>query len=284
MMKLPAVNYASPFSVEEACSLLSDDEDSKVIAGGQSLLPVMAMRLAHPSILIDLAKIPGLADIEESGGYMRLGASVTHAMILRSPLVAKNLPMMSAAGKHIAHPQIRNRGTLGGALAHGDAAGEWPLVLLALDGMVEVQSVRGKRTIEADDLFVGPYMTSLAPDEIITDVWIPSTPKAWGYGEFARRAGDYGLANIAVVLPTEGDGISDARVAIGGCVGKIQRVTAAEDALNGSEVSPDLAKHAAEVGASGLSYISDMHGSADYRRGLVQELLRRTIVEAGERI
>lgn len=283
-MKLPAINYASPSSMEEACDLLSNDEDSKIIAGGQSLLPVMAMRLAQPSVLIDLAKIPGLDEIEESGNFMRFGPTTTHTAILSSPLVAKNLPLMSAAGKYIAHPQIRNRGTLGGALAHGDAAGEWPLVLLALDGMVEVQSVRGKRTIEADELFVGPYMTSLAADEIITDVWIPFRPSAWGYGEFARRAGDYGLANIAVVLPTEDTGISGARIAVGGSVGKIQRVTAAEEVLNGSQVSPELANQAAEAGASELSYIADMHGSAEYRRGLVQELLRRTIVEAGERI
>ncbi|MEW1858587.1 2,6-dihydroxypyridine 3-hydroxylase subunit NdhA [Pseudarthrobacter oxydans] len=282
-MKLPAIRYASPASIEDACDLLSTDEDSKIIAGGQSLLPVMAMRLAQPSVVVDLGNVPGLTGLEEVGDYIRFGPMVTHATIVSSPAVAKHLPMMAAAGRHIAHPQIRNRGTLGGSLAHGDAAGEWPLVLLALNGMVEVQSVRGRRTIEADDLFVGPYMTSIASDEIITDVWIPSRPNGWGYGEFARRSGDYGLANVAVVLSTEGSRISDVRIAVGGAVGKIQRVPRAEDVLNGSELSPERAEVASEAGAKSLSYISDIHGSAEYRHGLVQELIRRTIVEAGAR-
>lgn len=282
-MKLPNIRYASPASIEDACDLLSADEDSKIIAGGQSLLPVMAMRLAQPSVVVDLGNVPGLTDLEEAGDYIRFGPMVTHATIVSSPAVAKHLPMMVAAGRHIAHPQIRNRGTLGGALAHGDAAGEWPLVLLALSGMVEVQSVRGRRTIDADDLFVGPYMTTIAADEIITDVWIPSRSDGWGYGEFARRAGDYGLANVAVVMSTEGSQISNARVAVGAAVGKIQRVPEAEDVLNGSELSPERAEVASEAGAKSLSYISDIHGSAEYRQGLVQELIRRTIVEAGAR-
>jgi CO/xanthine dehydrogenase FAD-binding subunit len=282
-MKLPAIRYASPASIEDACDLLSTDEDSKIIAGGQSLLPVMAMRLAQPSVVVDLGNVPGLSGLEEVGDYIRFGPMVTHATIVNSPAIAQHLPMMAAAGRHIAHPQVRSRGTLGGALAHGDAAGEWPLVLLALNGMVEVQSVRGRRTIEADDLFVGPYMTSMAADEIITDVWIPSRPNAWGYGEFARRSGDYGLANVAVVMSTEGSRISNARIAVGAAVGKIQRVPAAEDVLNGSELSPETAEDASKAGAKSLSYISDMHGSADYRQGLVQELIRRTIVEAGAR-
>lgn len=282
-MKLPAISYTAPTSVEEACAVLSSDEDSKVIAGGQSLLPVMAMRLAQPSVVIDLAKIPGLTALEEVGDYVRFGPMVTHAAIVASPIVAKHLPMMASAGRHIAHPQIRNRGTLGGSLAHGDAAGEWPLVLLALDGMVEVQSTRGKRTIEADDLFVGPYMTSISPDEIITDVWIPSRPKGWGYGEFARRSGDYGLANIAVILTMDNSVIASSRIAVGGAVGKIQRIPNAESLLNGSKVSPELAESASMAGAESISYISDMHGSGEYRRGLVQELIRRTILEAGAR-
>lgn len=282
-MKLPAISYTAPTSVEEACAVLSSDEDSKVIAGGQSLLPVMAMRLAQPSVVIDLAKVPGLTGLEEVGDYIRFGPMVTHATIVASPIVAKHLPMMASAGRHIAHPQIRNRGTIGGSLAHGDAAGEWPLVLLALDGMVEVQSTRGKRTIEADDLFVGPYMTSISPDEIITDVWIPSRPKGWGYGEFARRSGDYGLANIAVTLTMDNSVISSSRIAVGGAVGKIQRVPDAESLLNGLKVSQELAESASMAGAESLSYISDMHGSGEYRRGLVQELIRRTILEAGAR-
>ncbi|MFE4079190.1 2,6-dihydroxypyridine 3-hydroxylase subunit NdhA [Paenarthrobacter sp. YIM B13468] len=282
-MKLPAISYTSPTSMEEACAMLSADDDSKVIAGGQSLLPVMAMRLAQPTVVVDLAKIPGLAALEEVGDYVRFGPMVTHATIVSSPLVANLLPMMSSAGKHIAHPQIRNRGTLGGSLAHGDAAGEWPLVLLALDGMVEVQSVRGKRTIDADALFVGPYMTSISSDEIITDIWMPSRPRGWAYGEFSRRSGDYGLANVAITLATEDSGVADARIAVGGAVGKIQRVPGAEDLLRGSKVAADLAERASIAGAESLTYISDMHGSAEYRRGLVQELIRRTILEAGAR-
>lgn len=283
-MKLPAVSYTAPTSIEEACAVLSTDEDAKVIAGGQSILPVMAMRLAQPSVVVDLAKVPGLTSLEEMGDYIRFGPMVTHANICSSPMIRDRLPLMAAAGKHIAHPQIRNRGTLGGSLAHGDAAGEWPLVLLALDGMVEVQSVRGKRTIESDDLFVGPYMTSLDPDEIITDIWIPAKPNGWGYGEFARRSGDYGLANIAVTLDMSNSGITNARITVGGAVGKVQRVFEAELLLTGSAITPELAQQASSVGAESLSYISDIHGSSEYRRGLVQELTRRTILEAGARL
>lgn len=282
-MKLPALKYTAPTSIEEACELLAADEDAKIIAAGQSLIPIMAMRLARPSVLIDLARIPGLTDIDEVGDYVRLGSMVTHANILNSRVVARNLPMMAEAGRNIAHAQVRNRGTIGGSVAHGDAAGEWPLVLLALDGMVEVQSVRGRRTIDADDLFIGPFMTTIADDEVLTDIWIPSRRAGWGYGEFARRLGDYGIVNVAVALSTDGIDTPHARVTIGAAVGKVQRIPVAEEILNGAEFAPDLADEASMAGAESLSYISDMHGSAEYRRGLARELIRRTIVEAGVR-
>ncbi len=282
-VKLPALRYAAPDTLADACALLEADEDAKIIAGGQSLMPLLAIRLAAPSVLVDLRRVPGLDHIEETGEYLRFGAMVTHQQIVTSPLVQRRLPFLVTAGRHIAHVQIRSRGTLGGAIAHGDAAGEWPLALLTLAGMVEVESVRGRRTIHADDLFAGPYMTALAADEILTDVWFPAQATGTAFQEAARRAGDYGLAVVGVNLGFDGDVCTAARVVVGAAVGVVQRAARAEDALVGRVVDAEAARAAGAEAASSVNIISDIHGSRAYRSRLVAHLVERAVREAGER-
>jgi CO/xanthine dehydrogenase FAD-binding subunit len=281
-VKLPPLRYARPESVAEACAALSD-EDAKVIAGGQSLMPLLAIRLASPSVLVDLNRIPGLSFIKEAGNYLHIGAMATHEQMITSDLVQSKAPFLVEAGRHIAHAQIRSRGTIGGSLAHGDNAGEWPLSLLTLGGLVEVESARGRRSIDADELFVGPYMTTLQPGEILTDIWIDASSTSWSFQEAARRAGDYGLALVGASLTISQGRCTAARITVGAAAGTVQRVTASEEALTESPLNIDTARAAAAAGAASLSYIHDMHGSAHYRRRLVTGLLERAILQAGDR-
>lgn len=282
-MKLPALRYVAPRTVDDACALLDADEDAKIIAGGQSLMPLLAIRLAMPSTLVDLGRAPDLGRIEEAGEYLRIGAMVTHEQVITSPLVRDRLPFLVEAGRNIAHVQIRSRGTIGGSIAHGDNAGEWPLALLTLGGTVEVQSVRGRRSIPADELFLGPYMTSIQPDEILTDVWLPTRTRGWSFHEAARRAGDYGLALVGVCLDLNASTCTAATIVVGAAAGTAQRLTAAEETIVGSEVDVHAARSAGEAAAASLSFISDIHGSREYRAHLVTGLLERAILEAGGR-
>lgn len=282
-MKLPPLRYVAPRTVEEACALLDADEDAKIIAGGQSLMPLLAMRLAMPSTLVDLGRAPDLGRIEEAGEYLRIGAMTTHERVITSPLVRDRLPLLVDAGRNIAHVQIRSRGTIGGSIAHGDNAGEWPLALLTLGGSVEVQSVRGRRLIPAEELFLGPYMTSIQPDEVLTHVWLPTRTSGWSFHEAARRAGDYGLALVGVCLDLAAGTCTAATLVVGAAAGTVQRVTAAEDAIVGSEVDARAARSAGEAAAASLSFISDIHGTREYRAHLVAGLVERAVVEAGGR-
>ncbi|PKV95487.1 MULTISPECIES: FAD binding domain-containing protein [Amycolatopsis] len=282
-MKLPALRYVAPRTIEQACALLDADDDAKIVAGGQSLMPLLAIRLAIPSTLVDIGRIPGLDRIEEAGDYLRVGAMVTHERVITSPLVRERLPLMIEAGRNIAHVQIRSRGTIGGSIVHGDNAGEWPLALLTLGGAVEVQSVRGRRTIPAEELFLGPYMTSIRPDEILTDVWLPTHARGWSFHEVARRAGDYGLALVGVRLEFNANTCTAATITVGAAVGTLQRVTAAEEAVIGSDVDRDAARSAGEAAAASLSFISDIHGSREYRAHLVAGLVERAVADAGGR-
>ncbi|MFE3170014.1 FAD binding domain-containing protein [Amycolatopsis sp. NPDC059090] len=280
-MKVPPLRYAAPATVAEAAVALAADEDAKIIAGGQSLMPLLAIRLAAPSVLVDLGRVRGLGAIEEHGDFLRIGAMATHREVVESGLIRRRAPLFAEAGRYIAHPQIRSRGTLGGALAHGDNAGEWPLALLTLGGMVEAESVRGRRTIDADDLFVGPYLTGLAADEVLTDVWISAVASGWGFAEAARRAGDYGLALIGVRLDIEDGQCRDARVVVGAAAGTVQRVPAAEQVLTDVPADAQTARAAGAAAADSLTFIADIHGSAAYRRHLVAGLVERAVRQAG---
>lgn len=280
-MKPPVFAYAAPESVEEACGLLADDDDAKILAGGQSLVPLLALRLAAPSTLVDLGKVPGLTGIEYEAGAVRLGAMTTHQAIERSSVIRDLAPAVAGAASLIAHPQIRTRGTIGGAVAHADSAAEWPVVLLALGGYIEVTGATGSRTIPADDLFLGPFMTSLEPDDVITAVVLPVAGRTIWVGEHQRRHGDYGLSILAMSCGLVDGVMTDVRLAVAGATGSVTRAPEAEAALDGR--TPDDGSDAVAALAQELTYTADIHGSADYRRSLTTTLFQRALRAVGER-
>lgn len=278
-MKPPKFKYVAPTSLDEAVRHLGSDPDAKLLAGGQSLMPLLAMRLAAPSTLVDLQRVTGLTGIDDRGDHVHIGARVTHREIERSALLAKRAPIMPAAARHIAHPQIRSRGTMGGSIAHADPSGEWPTVLLTLGATLHVKGPGGHRAIEADDFFAGPFTTTMADDEILTKVAVPTTRTAWSFQEAAVKAGDYGLALVAATGIPHGGVLEDVRLSVGGAVGSVTRLSSTERILDSAALSTALADEAAEVAAQSVNPISDIHGSADYRRRLVGSLVRRAVVE-----
>jgi len=278
-VKPPKFRYVAPRTLDEAVDHLAADPDAKVLSGGQSLMPLLAMRLAAPSILVDLQHVPGLDGIEDQGSSVLIGAGVTHREIERSDVIAQRLPILSSAVVHIAHPQIRSRGTFGGSTAHADPSGEWPTVLLALGATMHAVGPRGRRTIEADDFFVGPFTSTLAEDEILTHVSVPTTRTAWSFQEAAVKRGDYGLALVAATgIPRDGQ-LAEARVTVGAAVGSVRRLTDVERLLSQGPVTDALAQEAAVTAAASIDPISDIHGNSEYRRKLVASLVRRAVRE-----
>lgn len=197
-MKAPAFNYVRAASVAEACALLSEHgPDARLIAGGQSLLPAMNLRLASPSVLIDIGRIDGLGGIELRDGVLRIGALARHETVLRDASVGQCVPLLTEALRHVAHPAIRARGTIGGNLAHADPASELPACMVALEAVLEATSLRGVRRIVAESFFLGLFRTALEADEMLTAIEIPVTRQPWFFQEIARRSGDYAIAGLA---------------------------------------------------------------------------------------
>lgn len=278
-MKPPKFKYIAPTTLADAVDLMAADPDAKLLSGGQSLMPLLAMRLATPSTLVDLQHVPGLSGIEDLGDLVRIGATVTHRSIERSALLAERIPMLPAAARYIAHPQIRSRGTLGGSMAHADPAGEWPVVLLALGATVRVVGSRGERAIGVDDFFAGPFTSTMTSDEILTCVDIPTSRTAWSFQEAAVKAGDYGLALVAVTATPRQGMLASPRVSVGGAVGSVTRLPSVEEFLANATLKVELADAAAELAAGSVTPISDIHGSSNYRRKLVGALVRRAVNE-----
>ena len=286
-MKPTAFEYHPATSSEEATSLLAEHgSDAKVLAGGQSLVPLLALRLARVDHLVDVNGVGSLSGIRSEGG-LRIGAVTRHRTVEKSPVVVDQAPLLAAALAQVGHVAIRNRGTIGGSLAHADPAAELPAALLALDGKVVTSSHRGARTIDAADLFTGFLTTSLEPEELLTEVVLPPwNPNAgWSVQEFARRSGDFAIAGVLSVLSTNGNGrIEDARIALIGVGSTPVRATSAEQALTGEGPGDDLWSEAAERALDGLEPPSDLHGSTAYRRQLTRTLVRRSLHEAASRI
>jgi carbon-monoxide dehydrogenase medium subunit len=208
-MKAPAFDYVRVASVAEACTLLArHGPDARLIAGGQSLLPAMNLRLASPSLLIDIGRIDGLNEIERRGNLLRIGALARHETVLRDASVGAHVPLLTEALRHVAHPAIRARGTIGGNLAHADPASELPACMLALDAVIEAVSSRGTRRISAEDFFTGLFQTALEPDEMLTAVEIPLRGRPFFFQEIARRSGDYAIVGLAAMGSSD-----DARLA-----------------------------------------------------------------------
>lgn len=283
-MKPPPFEYAAPATVDEALELLARyGEEAKLLAGGQSLIPVLNFRLARPAWLIDLNRITALHGISEVNGRLRIGAMTRQRDAERSPLVVQNAPLMAQAMPHIAHTQIRNRGTIGGSVAHADPAAELPAVMLALEATLHLRSATGERTLPARDFFTGLFSTALAADEMLVAIDLPPLPPGARcvFDEVARRHGDYALLGIAALLVIDADGAcTDARLAyVNGGPGPV-RAAAAEACLTGRPISAEVVKEAADLAAGEIRPGSDVHASAEYRRHLARVLTRRALSRA----
>ena len=285
-MKPAAFEYYAPRAVDEAVALLAaHGDDAKVLAGGQSLVPLMNMRLARPRVIIDINRVRGL-DRLGGDGVLRLGALVRQRAAERSPLVASRCPLLRDALGWVGHPQIRNRGTIGGSIAHADPAAEIPAVLAALDGEVTVRGPEGARTLRAADLFVTYLTTAIDARELLIEVRIPALPRGagWSWMEIARRHGDFALAGVGVVVTLRRGAIADPRIALTGVGPTPVRAGAAERLLAGRPPSEPLWQEAADAVRAAIEPDGDLHASADYRRHIAGVLTVRALREALGRV
>jgi len=279
-------DYQAPATVAEAVSLLQQNEDAKVLAGGHSLLPMLKLRLSQPSLLVDIGRIAELKGITEENGSLRLGAMTTQQVIQDSDLVKKVSPLLAETASHVGDPQVRNRGTIGGTLAHGDPAADQTAAFLALGGTVTVLGPNGERTIAADDLFLDMMTTALEPDEVLVSVSVPGQPARTGsaYEKFANAASGYAIVGVAAVVTLDEHGAcSGARVAITGAGSKATRALGVESALAGRRLDDATVAAAAEHAAEGLSLMSDLHASEEYRAHLATVFTRRAVTRAAAR-
>jgi aerobic carbon-monoxide dehydrogenase medium subunit len=279
-MKLPPLSYQSPHNLSDAVALLAQHEGAaRVIAGGQSLMPLMSLRLAQPSLLVDLAKIADLKTI--STDPLEIGAMVTWSEIERHKGLKERIPLLAEVVRHVAHYQIRNRGTLGGSLAHADPAAEFPAVAITLDAVLSVIGPQGVRKIAANDFFVNALETSLHDDEIIMSVHFPAWPakRRWAFQEFARRHGDFAIAGIILFYDCDAQGrVMNAHVGLFGPIARAQRLSAVEQALNGQKLSAALIEAVTQNATAGLDIHVDAQGSEAYKRSLAGTLLKRGLL------
>ncbi len=282
----PAFEYHAPRSVNEAIGLLGSlGADAKLLAGGHSLLPMMKLRFAQPAHLIDLNRIDELRGICEDGDTICIGAMTVENDLIASPVLQARVPLLPEAARLIADPQVRNRGTIGGDIAHGDPANDHPALSLALDATFTLQGPGGRRTVKADDFFLGTYMTALADDEILVDIRVPAfAPKTgWAYEKLKRKTGDWATAGAAVVMRLDGGVVSHVRIALTNVAPMALRATAAEDALKGRPLSDAGIAAAAQAAMAACDPAEDLRGSVDYKRAMAGQMLQRAIRQAAAR-
>jgi carbon-monoxide dehydrogenase medium subunit len=275
-----AFDYVAPESVDDAIAALREGgEDAKLLAGGHSLLPLMKLRLAFPTLLVDLRRVPGLSRIERENGSFRVGAMTTHHQVATG-----GLGLASTAAATIADQQVRNRGTIGGSLAHGDTASDMPAVLLACDGEVTARGSGGERTIAASELFLDYLTTSLEPDEVLTDVRLPAMDGyGFAYEKFNRRREDWAMVGVCALVKKAPDGsCDDVRIGLTHMASTPLRASAAEDALRGQALDADSIGRAAEQAAEGTDPPGDLNATPDYKRHLARVLTRRALEEAAK--
>jgi len=282
-MKLPHVEYEAPRAVSEAVALLAEHQDeASVLAGGQSLIPLLALRLAQPALLIDINGIAELSGVSATDGWVAIGAMTREYLAEESGTIADAVPLLAAALPLIGHEAIRSRGTVGGSLAHADPAAELPAVARALDAEFVVRGPSGERVVPASEWFEGYLTTSRQPDELLTEVRFPAAGPGTGvsFQEVARRHGDFAMVGLATSVTLSEGAISDARLALAGVSDVPVRVAAAEDLLVGERSSAELFDEAARRAADGIDPPSDLHGSSDYRKKVAAALVRRGLREA----
>lgn len=277
-----AFDYVAPTSVADALAALAQHgDDAKIIAGGQSLLPVLRMRLNAPEMVIDLGRIESLRGVRDDGDAIVVGAMTPHSVVGSDPLVAEHAALVAKAVEHLADAQVRHRGTFGGALAHADPAGDLGAPALALGAEFVVAGPGGTRTVAADDFFVDLFETAIGDDEILTEVRLPKRT-GWGahYEKFVRVAHQWPIVAVAATVRVEGGTIAEARIGLTNMGSTPIRARAVEQALTGQPVADDAVRAAAERASEGTDPPSDLNGDADYRRHLARVLTRRAVLAA----
>ena len=282
-MKLPPFDYASPTSVAEAVALLaSHDGEAKPLAGGQSLVPMLAFRVASPTLLVDLRKVDELRQIKITNEGVALGAMVRWREILDDARLRTAHPLLLAAVEHVAHYQIRNRGTVGGSMAHADPAAEMPGIAVACEAKITAVGKAGARVIDATDFFQGPLITALQADEIITEIRLPLWPakRRFGFQEFARRRGDFAMAAAALFYDDDGGKARNAHVGAIGVADRPLRLKAAEDAINGNAINEGVIAKAEAAASASVDPADDIHASGAYRKALIGVMVERALRDA----
>jgi carbon-monoxide dehydrogenase medium subunit len=285
-MKPAAFEYVVANSIEQAVAALAQaGGDAKILAGGQSLVPMLNFRLLRPAILVDINRIPDLAFIEDAGDAVKIGALTRHHQLETSPVIAEHFPILSYAMTHVAHLAIRNRGTIGGSLSHADPAAELPMMALLLGAKLHISSGRGKRVVEAREFFLDALTVNLAEDELLTEIHLPKLPPhtGWGFEEVARRAGDFALAAVAATITMSAGAMKEARIALTGVAPTPVRASEAEALLVGQKPEAKLIAHVTEAVRAAIEPETDLHASSDYRRHLAGVLAGRALAAALQR-
>jgi carbon-monoxide dehydrogenase medium subunit len=279
-MKLPSFEYACPTTINEAVALLaSHDGEAKPLAGGQSLVPMLAFRVASPSLLVDLRKLAELRQIKIADDGVTLGAMVRWRDILDDARLRKAHPLLAAAVEHVAHYQIRNRGTVGGSIAHADPAAEMPGIVVTCEAKIAVIGKAGARVIDAANFFRGPLMTALKPDEIITEIRLPAWPakRCFGFQEFARRRGDFALAAAMLFYDEEDGKARNAHVGAIGIADRPLRLPAVEQVLNGNKIDDAIIAKAEAAASASVEPADDIHAGGAYRKALIGVMVERAL-------
>jgi carbon-monoxide dehydrogenase medium subunit len=279
-------DYVRPDSLDAAVSALgSGGEDAKVLAGGQSLMPMLRIRLAAPSLLVDCSRLAELRGVSEDGDAIVIGACTPHHDVMHDPLVTAHAPLVAQTTAMVADPAIRHRGTFGGSLAHADPAGDLPTVALLLGAQMQVAGPQGRRTIAAADFFVDYFTTALSPDEILVSVRIPKAAGGWGYDyqKFHRTAQAWAIVGVAAAVRRDNGSIAEARVALTNMGPGPSRAGATESALAGTAVTDEAVTAAAQHADDGTNPTSDLHAQADFRRHLARVLTQRAVLAAAGR-
>ena len=285
-MKPPPFDYHCPETLDEALALLAEHgEGAKVLAGGQSLVPMLNLRALHPAVLIDINRLPGLDHVALEDGELRIGALARHRAVLESSAVREAAPLMAEAYPYVSHGPIRNRGTLCGNLCHNDPASEMPAVTLASDAEMVLQSASGTRSVGAGDFFTGMLSTAARADELLVELRVPQAPAGQGAGfhEVSPRKGDFAYVAAGATMTLEGGKCGAVRIVCAGVGDGPHRARAAEDALEGAAPGEDAFREAADAATEGLDPAEDFHADADYRRDLVRSLTRRALADAASR-
>jgi CO/xanthine dehydrogenase FAD-binding subunit len=281
-MKFPAFAYAVPHTVEEAVTLLAADEDARPLAGGQTLLPILALRMSMPSCLVDLRAVESLKQVSFTDNVLSVGAMVTFDQLARTVEHRDRFPVIFAALSHVAHMAVRNRGTIGGSIAYADSAAEMPLVARALDATMVISTSSGVRRVAAENFFAGHFETDIQSGELLTAIEFPQSDHTWAFEEVSRRPGDFALVMATTGLRMRAGRCESARIALGSIADRPIRTPAAETFLLGQEITEPVAVEAANLATKDLKSHADIHASADYRRSVAATLVKRALLQSAQ--